>query len=193
MPKLDRRLVESARRGDTGAFEELLLLYQRAVFALVSALTGENDEAEDLTQICFVEAFERLGELRDCDRFASWLYAIARHRCWDWMRRRSRRPALVADPSQLEADDAAELSTNPERQVLASARDEAIRGAVASLPPEYRSVVVLRYVGELSYAEIAEALGIKTSAVSMRWHRAKRMLREWLRETPRKCEEEVTS
>lgn len=65
----DKRLVERAQRGDTEAFGKLVLAYQRALFALVSGLTSENDKAEDLTQGCFVEAFVRLGELRDCDRF----------------------------------------------------------------------------------------------------------------------------
>lgn len=75
----EQRLVNRARRGDARAFEELVLTYQRAVFALVSALTGENDEAEDLTQDCFVQALQQIGELRDGDRFGPWLYAIARN------------------------------------------------------------------------------------------------------------------
>ena len=175
-------LVKRARLGDTEAFGELVLAYRKPVFALVAAITGENDEAEDLTQACFVEALQRLGELRNADRFGSWLYAIARNRSRDWVRQRPRSPTLVADPSQLHPGDAAGLPNSPEHELLATARDQALRAAVASLPPEYRAVVVLRYVGELSYAEIAEALDIKTSTVSMRWHRAKMMLRERMRD-----------
>lgn len=108
------------------------------------------------------------------------------------MRQRSRRPTLVADPSQLEANDPPELSATPEQLMLASARDQALNAAVASLPPDYRAVVLLRYVGELSYAEIADALRIKVSTVSMRWHRAKRMLRERLQQDAETCQREAT-
>ena len=114
----DRRLVERTRRGDMRAFEELVQTYQNAVFALAAAFTDGSDEAQDLTQGCFVDAFERLGELRDGDRFGSWLYAIARNRCRDWARRQSHRQALAADPSPLRADDPSELSNNPEQRII---------------------------------------------------------------------------
>ncbi|HJN14757.1 MAG TPA: sigma-70 family RNA polymerase sigma factor [Armatimonadota bacterium] len=181
MREPDEIIVDRVRKGDTEAFAGLVSAYRKPIYALVSGMTGENDEAEDVTQTCFVQAYSRLGELRDGHRFGPWLYAIARNRCRDWIRQRSRRPALVDDPSKLRSDSAPGLPTNPEDQALASLRDEAVASAVRSLRAEYRTVVTLRYVGGLSCPEIAEATGVSVSATAMRWHRAKKMLRRQLR------------
>jgi len=182
MREPDEVIVERVRRGDTEAFAELVSAYRKPIYALVAGMTGENDEAEDVTQTCFVQAYSRIGELRDGRRFGPWLCAIARNRCRDWVRRRSRRPALVGDSSRPRNDSPSGLPANPEDQVLASLRDEAVEAAVQRLPAEYRTVVMLRYVGELSCPAIAEAMGVSVSAVAMRWHRAKRMLRRCLRD-----------
>lgn len=177
----DEHTVQRVREGDTEAFGDLVASHQGPVYRIAVATTGDAAEAEDLTQSCFVEAFTRIGELRDGHRFAPWLYAIAHNSCRDWLRKHSRRPVLLGDPPRLRSADAAELPGNPEHRVLASVRDEPVRRAVNSLPADYRAVVVLRYIGELSYAEIAEAMGMKVSAVKMRWHRARKMLQERLR------------
>lgn len=181
MREPDDAVVERVRKGDTEAFAELVAAYRKPLYALVSGMTGENDESEDLTQTCFVEAFRRLGELRDEKRFGPWLYAIARNRCRDWIRQQSRQPALVGDPSRLQPAARPELPTSPRSSAFEELQREAVETAVASLPPEYRAVVTLRYVGELSYAEIAQATGASVSAVAMRWHRARKMLKERLR------------
>ena len=154
--------------------------YRKPGYALVSGITGENDEAEDLAQTCFIEAYKRLGELRDDDRFGSWLYAIARNKARDWLRRRAHSPDLVGDPSRLSARDPAELPTSPEAEVLATVDDGAVRSIVGGLPAKYRTVVLLRCLGELSFAEIAEATRASRDAVAKRWHRARAMLRERL-------------
>jgi len=177
----DDATVRRVRDGETEAFEDLVAAHAEAVYRMAAAATSDPGEAEDLTQTCFVEAFTRIGELRDGRRFAPWLFAIAHNRCRDWLRKHSRRPVLLADPSELSGADPPELPGNPESHAVSSARDEAIRRAVNSLPADYRAVVVLRYAGELSYAEIAEAMGIKLSAVKMRWHRARKMLQTRLR------------
>ena len=88
----------------------------------------------------------------------------------------------MSDPPHGSAADPPELSTNPHSQAVASARDSAVRTAVNSLPPEYRTVVTLHYVGELTFPEIAGLLRLSVAAVNMRWHRAKKMLRDRLPE-----------
>jgi RNA polymerase sigma factor (sigma-70 family) len=177
----DEHIVQRVREGDTEAFGDLVASHGTPVYRIAVATTGDAGEAEDLTQSCFVQAFTRLGELRDGRRFASWLYAIAHNSCRDWLRKHSRRPVLLGDPSKLRRADPSESASNPESHALAVARDEPVRRAVNSLPPDYREVVVLRYVCGLSYAEIAETMGVKLSAVKMRWHRARKMLQERLR------------
>ncbi len=183
MPASDNAVVQRVHRGDTEAFAELVARYQEAVYGLALAMIGDADDAQDVAQSCFVRAFRRLGELRDGDRFRSWLFAIVRSRCRDWLRQQSRRPALVGDPRELASADPPGLLGNPHGHAP-SPRDQAVKRAVNSLPPRYRAVVTLRYTGDLTFAEIAEALGLSPSGVRMRWHRARKMLRERLRERP---------
>lgn len=180
MSASDNGLVQRVREGDTGAFDCLVASYEKAVYAIAVATAGNGPEAEDLTQTCFVEAFSRIGELRDGHRFAPWLYAIAHNRCRDWLRQRSRRPILLGDPSTLRGNSPTELPTNPERAVLVSERNATIKAAVDALPPKYRLVVLLRYVGEVSYDEIAEVLSVSVSTAKVRCHRARKMLRQRL-------------
>lgn len=94
-------LVRRVQNGDTDAFTELVTGHHKSVYGIALSVTGDTDEAEDMTQSCFVDAFARIGELRDGRRFSSWLYAIARNRCRDWLRDRRRRPVLLSDPEQL--------------------------------------------------------------------------------------------
>jgi len=175
-----RDIMDRVREGDTEAFGELVRIYRKPVYALVSGITGENDEADDLAQTCFLEAFRRRGELRDDDRFGSWLYAIARNKSRDWLRRRAQAPDLVGDPSMLSVRDHVELPTTPETEVLAKVDDGSINAVVRGLPAKYRTVVLLRCLGGLSFAEIADASHASRAAVEKRWHRARAMLRERL-------------
>ena len=178
----DGQLVERVRQGDTEAFGELVLAYYKGVYATAMATTADSHDAEDLTQNCFVEAFGRIGELRDRDRFGPWLYAIARNGCRAWLRQTSRRAALLSDPPGVRGGSPGGLPANPHTQVVAMARDQAVWRAVNALPPKYREVVALRFAGELTFAEMAEALDLTVSAVWMRWHRARKMLEERLRD-----------
>ncbi len=164
----DAALIAELRQGDIQAFAKLVDARYASVFAVALAITGDTDAAEDLTQSTFVDAHARIGELRDAARFAPWLHAIARNKSRDWVRRRSRAPALVGDPSELRDD--------PHAAVVDTTRDEAIRQAVRSLPEAYREIVLLRFVGGLDHATIAKTLRISVSAVKMRWHRARKML-----------------
>lgn len=175
-------VVRRVRQGDTEAFGELVFAYYKPVYATAMATTRNSHDAEDLTQSCFVDAFHRLGELRDAKRFGSWLHAIARNRCREWLRSHSRRPLLASDSPGLQPANPRELPANPHTKAIARERDEAVRRAVNLLPAKYRAVVALRFIGELTFAEIAETLDLKLSAVWMRWHRARKMLQERLRE-----------
>jgi RNA polymerase sigma-70 factor (ECF subfamily) len=186
-------VVERVRQGDTEAFSELVFSHYRAVYAAAMATTRNSHDAEDLTQTCFLDAFHRLGELRDASRFGPWLYAIARNRCREWLRSHSRRPLLASDSPGVQPANPRELPTNPHTKAIARERDAAVRRAVDSLPPKYRAVVALRFAGELTFAEIAEALDLKLSAVWMRWHRARKMLQERLGEWASDEVEEVSA
>ena len=179
MSASDHDAVQRVRNGDTEAFGCLVATYEKAVFRIAMATTGDAAEAEDLTQISFVQAFTDIGELRDGRRFAPWLYAIAHNTCRDWLRKHRSRPVLLGNPPRLPNANPVGLPNNPDHHTMG---DEPVTTAVNSLPLKYRAVVVLRCVSDLSYEDIGRALGVSVPAVKMRWHRARKMLQQRLAE-----------
>jgi RNA polymerase sigma-70 factor (ECF subfamily) len=166
MSTADCCVIERVRDGDTEAFSDLVARYQKAVFGMAVSTTADVDEAEDLAQTSFIEAFARLGELRNGSRFGPWLYSIARNRCRDWLRARSRLPAPVGDPSGLPAAEATELPSTSGWNALQPSWTDGLVAALAALPHDYRTVLLLRYVADLSYEEIGQALSLSASARS---------------------------
>ncbi len=170
----DGVLVAAAREGSADAFGALVDRYRAPVVRLAYRLTRDPDEAKDIAQDAFLRAYRRLGEFRPDRPFSRWLFVIARNASLDAIRRRRRAAVLAAK------DEAPPLEFGPEE--LAVRNDEALRVHVAlgSLPPKYRDVLELYYIGDLRYREIALELGIPIGTVKTYISRAKRRLREEL-------------
>lgn len=161
----DRQLIEATLRGDAEAFGVLVHRYQHTLVAAARHLTRNAEDAEDLAQEALVDAYRNLRTLRDLDKFRGWLFGILRHKCLNALRRRA--------PEHLALDDFAETLPSP-------APDDGTDLALLldQLPLAMREVLAARYVQELSYEEIAEALGANVNAVRVRCFRARERLRE---------------
>jgi RNA polymerase sigma-70 factor, ECF subfamily len=163
-------LVARLRRGDRGAFEELVIAYQHRVFGVALRMLGNRAEAEDIAQETFLRAHRALPEFRGDARLHTWLYAIASRLCLNRL--------ASADRRLVRGDDAA-LAAAATDEPTAAARveraelDAAVREAIAALPEERRIVVVLRDLEGLSYEEIAEVLELELGTVRSRLHRAR--------------------
>lgn len=169
----DRDLIVRARRGDGGAFSELVTRYQTSVFNVCYRILHERGEAEDLAQETFIRAYNRLGQF-DLEReFGPWVRRVAANLCLNHLESQK-----ITAP--LDEDRDADESIRPEKQVEARERSEQIRVALASLPPNYRVVVELRHYQELSYDEIAAELKIPLSDVKSHLFRARKLLAEKL-------------
>ncbi len=169
----DRDLIVRTRRGDGGAFSELVTRYQTNVFNVCYRILHERGEAEDLTQETFMRAYNRLEQF-DLEReFGPWVRRVAANLCLNHLESQK-----VTAP--LDEDRDADESQRPERQVEVRERSEQIRGALASLPPHYRVVVELRHYQELSYDEIVAELKIPLSDVKSHLFRARKLLAEKL-------------
>ena len=169
----DRDLIVRARRGDGGAFSELVTRYQTSVFNVCYRILHERGEAEDLAQETFIRAYNRLGQF-DLEReFGPWVRRVAANLCLNHLESQK-----ITAP--LDEDRDADESVRPEKQVEARERSEQIRVALASLPPNYRVVVELRHYQELSYDEIAAELKIPLSDVKSHLFRARKLLAEKL-------------
>lgn len=171
----DEDLVRSALAGDTGAFDRLVERYAPRMFRIIRAQVGEASIAEDLVQETFLNAFVALPKFRFGARFFTWLYRIMVNTVGQYQRKGARRRELDARTrKEMEAEEAADVPMEKRE-----ARDEVWR-ALAELPEDYRTAMLLREWAELTYAEIAELLGCPVGTVDSRIARARQMLAERL-------------
>ena len=166
-------LCRRAAAGDRDAASELVSLYYERIFAFLRRLTGNDDEAADLTQKTFCKAWNTLVSFQARSSFSTWLHAIAHHVYLDWRRARKLTEPLSDDWWSSRAAD------GPSPFEDAAERDAASRlyGAVEQLDDDDRQTVHLHYYQGLSLAETAEALGVATSTVKYRLRQALNFLR----------------
>ena len=155
-------------------FEAELLPQLRPLFGAAYRMTGNAHDAEDLVQETFLRAYRALDRFQAGSNARAWLLTILQRVRTDAFRRRQRRPQTV----EL-TDDGPQLAVPPAQNALASGYEDLER-ALQALPEAFRTAVVLRDVQDLSYAEIAEALGVPVGTVMSRIHRGRALLREAL-------------
>ncbi len=171
---LEQGWVEAARRGDKQAFSQLVQAYQRPVFNLTYRMLGNSEEAEDAAQETFLRAYARLSQYDPQMKFSTWVFSIANHHCIDRLRKRRATHISIDDNPVLE--NLQEDTPQPEHQALEREQSIELQGLINLLEPEYRTPLVLRYWEEMSYEEIAEAMGVTVAAVKSRLFRARQQL-----------------
>ena len=174
--KEQENIVARARRGDADAFEQLVAAYRDQVFRLALRMCGNAADADEVAQEAFLSAWKGLPNFRGDSQFSTWLYQLTSHAAIDLMRREKRQIAAedIADVS------AADPGPSPQQQAEQSETRQVVRDAVLQLTPEYRQIVVLRYLEELSYEEIGAALKLPAGTVKSRLNRAKAQLKDIL-------------
>ncbi len=179
----DEQLARAASDGDRSAFEELVRRYMKPIFNFVYRMTANYAEADDLTQDVFLQLYRSLPSARLDLPFRPWLYVIARNKCLDSLKRkRALDFSALVDPETAESpiDAVADPDPLPDAVLEHADLQRMLREAIARLPERYRAVVSLRYAGELSFAEIAQTLGLPENTVKTHFQRAKAMLRREL-------------
>jgi RNA polymerase sigma-70 factor (ECF subfamily) len=175
----DEQCVELALAGDDDAFGELVRRWERRIFALAYGILGREEDARDATQETFVAAFRNLGAFRGEAKVSSWLHRIAVNQCITRQRRARVRgeTSLEAQVEEGGVQFAATDDVNPAADAEGRERTAAVRRAVNALPPELRSVVVMKEFEDLTFQEIADALGVPLSTVKSRLYTALKQLR----------------
>jgi RNA polymerase sigma-70 factor (ECF subfamily) len=168
-PLEDTDLVEQAKRGDVGAYEELVRRYQGIAVRTAYVVAGSAAEAEDAAQDGFVKAYRALGRFRAGAPFRPWLLQIVANEARNRSRSSGRRAHLALRLVEGPSGDAA---PSPEERVLAAERREALLGALARLREGDRQVIACRYFLDLSEVETAAALGVRRGTVKSRLSRA---------------------
>lgn len=167
-------------------FEALLREHQDRLYVMAYRLTGNHDDAQDLLQQSLIEAYLAFDRFEPGTRFDRWVYRIMYHSFLDIVRRRPRFPLLSLDTSWEEEDgeggarEVADSRIGPETELLDRVLSEPLQRALDALPPEFRAVVVLADMQELSYEEVARTLGCPVGTVRSRLHRARALLRKAL-------------
>jgi RNA polymerase sigma-70 factor (ECF subfamily) len=170
----DRDLVAAARAGDRSALDTLLRRHHDRIHALCRRLTGNDADALDATQEALIAIVRGLARFDGRAAFSTWAYRVATNACIDEHRRRARR-AVPIDPTEPASDAAGSIGDAPGDDQLVADR-LAIDEALAELPVEFRTAVVLRDVVGLDYAEIAEVLSIRPGTVRSRIARGRAAL-----------------
>jgi RNA polymerase sigma-70 factor (ECF subfamily) len=172
------RLLYAARTGDNDAFTALYERYSVLVFRTAYLLLGDAGRAEDVTQEVFVRLYQRLGDYQpERAAFSTWLHRITVNACLN-----ARRPRLLAWLSIERAPDLPISTPPPVELALHSEEQRQIWQAVQQLPLKLRAAVVLRYYHDLSYEEVAQALGCPVGTVRSRLHAAHARLHDMLQE-----------
>jgi RNA polymerase sigma-70 factor (ECF subfamily) len=175
----DEQIVERALAGDADAFGEIVRRWERRIYALAYGILGREEEARDATQETFIAAFRNLGGFRGEAKVSSWLHRIAVNQCITRQRRARTRAehSLEAETEAGGEQFAAPARSSPAHQAEGRERSEAVKRAVTALPPELREVIVLKEFEELTFQEIADALGVPLSTVKSRLYTALKQLR----------------
>ena len=171
----EKDLICRAARGDAEAFRQLVEAYQTPAYRLAARMCGP-DSAEDVTQEAFLAAWRALPEFRGDCRFSTWLYRLVSNAAIDCLRR-EKKHRDTGDVDDLELPDG---GPSPQEQAERSDTRDAVRRALDRLSPEHRQVLLLRFMQELDYGEIARALNVSEGTVKSRINRAKGRLRELL-------------
>lgn len=186
----EAQFLERLRAGEAAAFERLVEERHADIYALLYRLTEDPEEARDLTQETFLQAFRHLAGFRGEADLRTWLYRIAVNQArnrWRWWKRRRRDRTVSLDAPAHESHDAplsaglpSREGGDPEEQALARERERALLAALRTLSRPYREVIVLRDIEGLSYEEVALALEINVGTVKSRLSRGRGELRRRL-------------
>ena len=182
MTKPDSELITECLKGQTDSFGQLVTRYQDRLFGTLVTMLGSVEDARDVAQEAFVQAYQKLDSFRGQSAFYSWLFRIALNSSVDH-HRRQRRPTVSIDaareqtgsePTDLHAD------TSPSFSIERTERQTLVQLALSKLSPEYRQVLVMKEMEDMKYEEIAAMVKIPVGTVRSRIHRGRAELKEIL-------------
>lgn len=181
----DTELVRRVTAGDTGAYGELVRRHQNMVYSIVSRITADRDDADDVAIEVFAQAFKSIASFKGKSSFSTWLYRISVNKAMRFSSNRARRNTASLDDPDMRLVDilASPEGLRPDSIMYKKESREAVRRAVAELPEKHRLAVILHYFSGLSCEQTAETLGCSVGTVWSRLHYACNKLRgrlDWL-------------
>ena len=182
MSSTDEELVARSRGGDLDSFNQLVLRWERPIYALAYRVIGREEDARDVAQETFLRAFRALGGFKGQAKFSSWLYRITLNLCRDWIRRERRTPVAQAPEGVDLIELAGEVDATETVEDLVSRKElgRAVARVMSSLPEEQRTAIILKEYHGLTFQEIADLLDCPLSTVKTRLYQGLSVLRKQL-------------
>ena len=183
----DEELVARSQRGDVDSFNQLILRWERPIYALAYRVIGREEEARDVCQEAFLRAFRALPGFKGQAKFSSWLYRITLNLCRDWIRRQRRAPVsqMPEDTDVLEMAAARGPVESIEDLVARRELSAVVEEAMAVLPDEQRTAIILKEYHGMTFQEIADLQGCPLSTVKTRLYQGLSVLRRQLERSGR--------
>lgn len=184
MPRTDEELVALSIGGDVESFNQLVLRWERPIFALAYRVIGREEEARDVVQETFLRAFRGIGNFRGQAKFSSWVYRIALNLCRDWMRRERRTPILPSPEGVDVIELAAEQGPVESIEDLVARNDmsKVVADLMTRLPEQQRTAIILKEYHGMTFQEIADLQGVPLSTVKTRLYQGLNVLRRHLQQ-----------
>jgi RNA polymerase sigma-70 factor (ECF subfamily) len=177
-------IIKRVIGGDTSAFESLVSAHQKNIYNLAIKMTGNIDDALDISQEAFLRAYTRLEGYRGESRFSVWLYRLTYNLCIDFLRKKPRIaviPLTYQDDSGEEAElEIPDVSSLPENELLLAEKRRVINESIEELDDDHREIIYMREITGMSYYDISTVLGINEGTVKSRLSRARKNLAEIL-------------
>ena len=184
----DASIINDCLSGNTAGYTEIVQRYQRSVFNLAYRITGNVEDAQDISQEAFVKAYQSLHTFKPELSFKAWLLRITHNLAVDQLRARSRKPSVSMEQtvrSGRHADEGESLprewkdsSPDPRQLLIQKEKQDYLSKLIQSLPDNYRTVIVLRHQEQLSIEEIAQTLSLPEGTVKIHLFRARQLLKE---------------
>jgi RNA polymerase sigma-70 factor, ECF subfamily len=184
MTRTDEELVALSMRGDTESFDQLILRWERPIYALAYRVIGREEEARDVVQETFLRAYRGIGNFRGQAKFSSWIYLIALNLCRDWIRKERRTPISPVPEGVDLAEMAAERGPAESIEELVARHDlsRVVAKAMEQLPEEQRTAIILKEYHGMTFQEIADLQGCPLSTVKTRLYQGLIVLRRRLQQ-----------
>jgi len=185
MPQDDLKIIEACLLGNSDAFSGIINRYKAMVYNLAYRMCGNFHDSEDVTQEAFVKTYRSLSHYNPSYRFSTWLYQITLNIIRDRLKKKKVDSISLDRPfpdGQIIKDGLISgKENNPEQYLTDQERREKIQQAIMSLPVQYREIIVLRHLEDLSYQELASILKVSPDAVKVRLYRAREQLKYFLK------------
>ncbi|ASA97338.1 MULTISPECIES: RNA polymerase sigma factor SigW [Anoxybacillus] len=179
-----RQRIKAVKKGDQSAFADIVEMYKDKIYQLCYRMLGNRHEAEDAAQEAFIRAYVNIHTYDPTMKFSSWLYRIATNLSIDRMRKKKPDVYLDAEVSGTDGltmySQLADKGTSPEDALESLELQKMVQEAILKLPEKYRTVIVLKYIDELSLQEISDILNLPIGTVKTRIHRGREALRKHL-------------